>query len=96
MGKKGKRNGTKFIELKTREDRFAEVLDVFGNFKEVGLSKNIEGVNTFFAICKEYVNDGQPRHGKIRITGEKRIINYILPTKKNNIISVNLKYDKTV
>lgn len=96
MGKKGKRGGHKQIELKTREGRLAEVLDVFENFKEVGLSKNIDGVGEFFAICKDYVNDGQGRQGRIRIPGEKRLIVYTLPTRKNTLISVNLKYDKTV
>ena len=96
MGKKGRQREKKIIELKTREDRFAEVLDVFGNFKEVGLNKNIIGVGEFFTICKDYVNDGIGRHGKIKIVGEKRIIEYILPTRKDTVISVNLKYDKHV
>jgi len=96
MGKKGKRNGHKTIELKTRDDRLAEVLDVFANFKDVGLSKNIEGVGEFFSMCRDYVNDGKGRSGNIKISGEKRIINYILPTRKNTLISVNLKYDKNI
>ena len=96
MGKKGKRKGKRIIELKTRDDRLAEVLDVFGNFKEVGLSKHIEGVGDFFSICKDYVNDGGGRSGKIKIPGEKRIIEYILPIRKNTLISVNLKYDSDI
>ena len=96
MGKKGKRNGHKTIELKTRDDRLAEVLDVFANFKDVGLSKNIEGVGEFFSMCRDYVNDGMGRSGNIKISGEKRIIHYILPTRKNTLISVNLKYDKNI
>lgn len=96
MGKKGKRNGHKIIELKTRDDRLAEVLDVFANFKEIGLSKDIEGVGEFFSMCRDYVNDGEGRSGKIKISGEKRIIHYILPTRKNTLISVNLKYDKNI
>ena len=96
MGKKSKRNRHAIIELKTRDDRLAEVLDVFANFKDVGLNKNIEGVGDFFTMCKDYVNDGQGRSGKIKIPGENRIIHYILPTRKNTMISVNLKYDKNV
>ena len=96
MGKKNKRNRHKVIELKTRDDRLAEVLDVFANFREVGLNKNIDGVGEFFAMCKNYVNDGEGRSGKIKIPGEKRIIQYILPTRKNTLISVALKYDKNI
>ena len=96
MGKKSKRNKHKIIELKTRGDRLSEVLDVFANFREVGLNKNIDGVGEFFTMCKDYVNDGHGRSGNIKIPGEQRIIQYILPTRKNTVISVNLKYDKSV
>ena len=96
MGKNNRPKRHKTIELKTRDDRLAEVLDVFSNFREVGLNKNINGVGEFFIMCKEYVNDGVGRSGKIKIPGEKRIIQYILQTKKNVVISVNLKYDKNI
>ena len=97
MGKKGKRHGgKKTIELKDRDDRCAEVLDIFDKFREVGLEKKIKGVDEFFSLCKDYVNDGVGRQGKIKIPGEKRIIEYILPTRKNTLCSINLKYDKNV
>jgi hypothetical protein len=96
MGKKGRNREKKTPELKSKEDRFAEVLDIFGNFKEIGLDKRVDGVVEFFSICKEYVNDGVGRHGKIKLIGNKRIIEYTLPTKKQIVASVNLKYDKNV
>ena len=96
MGKKGRNREKKPVELKSREDRFGEVLDIFANFKEIGLDKRIDEVANFFSICKEYVNDGVGRHGKIKLKGNKRIIVYTLPTKKNIVATVNLKYDKNV
>ena len=96
MGKKGRNREKKQVVLKTKEDRFGEVLDIFSNFKEIGLDKRINEVADFFAICKEYVNDGIGRHGRIKLIGNKRIIEYTLPTKKLIVASVNLKYDKNV
>jgi len=97
MGKKNRRGRVKKpIVLKTREDRCGEVLDIFSKFREVGLEKKINGVDEFFSICKDYVNDGVARQGKVKIPGEKRVIEYLLPVRKNTLCSINLKYDENV
>lgn len=96
MGKKGKRNNVREVVLKTKTERFGEVLDIFDRFKEVGLGQKYKGVDEFYSLCKDYVNDGIARDGKIKIVGEKRVIVYILPTRKNTKCSINLKYDKDV
>tara|TARA_B110000208_G_C11569097_1_gene358233 strand:+ start:162 stop:452 length:291 start_codon:yes stop_codon:yes gene_type:complete len=96
MGKKGKRNGGREVVLKTKIERLGEILDIFDKFKGVGLGPKYKGVDEFYSLCKDYVNDGIGRNGKINITGEKRVIVYVLPTRKNTICSINLKYDKNV
>ena len=96
MGKKNRKKGKPMVLLKTKNDRLAEILDIFSKFKQIDLGPKYPGVDEFFQICKAYVNDGLGRDGKIKIKGEKRIIEYILHTKKNTVCSVNLKYDKHV
>ena len=99
MGKKGdkKKNKTKkIIVLKSREDRVKEIVEVFKKLRNLGIDNKFDGISEFNAICKEYIKGGESKQGKIKILGTKRILEYILPRRKNTEITVNLKFDNAV
>ena len=86
----------KIIEYKTKLDRVAEVVDVFTKLKDNGLTQQNPDIQTFKNLCNEYITNGEPRDGKIKLHGTKRILKYILPKRKEPRISIILKYDKHV
>ena len=61
----------KVKELKTKEDRVSEVIRVFKQFRDFGLSSEDENIKNFRKICNEYINDGYSRSGKIKLFGFK-------------------------
>ena len=95
MGKKNKKP-KKVILLKTRADRIREIVEVTKKLRNLGLDKNYEGIIEFNKITREYIEDGESRQGKIKISGTKRILEYILPKRKNTEITINLKYAQEV
>lgn len=94
--KRGDRKQKKIIEYKTKLDRVAEVVDVFIKLRENGLTQQNPDIQTFKNLCNEYITNGEPRDGKIKLHGTKRILKYILPKRKEPRISIILKYDKHV
>ena len=86
----------KTIEYKSKFDRIAEVVDVFTKLRENGLTQQNPDIVRFKELCNKYINDGKPRNGKIKLNGTKRIIEYILPKRKETRISVILRYDKHI
>ena len=95
MGKKSKKE-KKEVELKTKVDRIREIVEVTKKLRNLGLDKNYEGIIEFNKITREYIEDGESRQGKIKILGTKRILEYILPRRKNTEITINLKYAQEV
>tara|TARA_B100001093_G_C26305459_1_gene791245 strand:- start:140 stop:427 length:288 start_codon:yes stop_codon:yes gene_type:complete len=95
MGKKkGKKD--KIVILKSREDRVREIIEVIKKLRNLGLDNKFEGIKEFNKITREYIEDGESRQGKIKILGTKRILEYILPKRKNTEITINLKYSNDV
>jgi len=86
----------KTIECKSRFDRIAEVVDVFTKLRENGLTQTNPDIIRFKDLCNKYINDGKPSDGKIKLHGTKRIIEYILPKRKDTRISIILRYDKHI
>ena len=95
MGKKIKKE-KKQVELKTRIDRIREIVEITKKLRNLGLDKNYDGIIEFNKITREYIEDGESRQGKIKILGTKRILEYILPKRKNTEITINLKYAQEV
>lgn len=93
---KNKKNKIKIKKLKSKEERLAEVIHVFKQLRDFGLSSNDENIKKFREICNDYIMDGSSRCGKIKLTGFKRIIEYNLPQLERYPVSVNLKYNKDV
>ena len=96
MVKKKTKKDKKVVVLKTKSDRLTEVLEIFKKIQGLGLTDDYNGIEDFKNTLKDYVNDGEARQGKVKITGTKRIIEYILPSTQGRQISVNLKYDNNV
>lgn len=95
MGKKNKKD-KKEVEYKTQEQRRAELLPVMKQLNQLGLSPEINGIKEFYKICKEYIDDGVGKSGKIKLEGFKRELDYILPIRKQVLISVNLKHNPNI
>ena len=82
--------------LKSKEERVIEVINIRKKLVSLGLSHQIDGINEFIDICKDYVNLGYSWSGKIKLHGTKRILCGRLPMKKNIDCFIELKYDKNV
>lgn len=95
MGKKD-RKVKKEPELKSIEDRKLEITEVIKQINDLGFSTSVDGIRKFYTICSEYIKTGEGKSGKIKLEGFKREIEYILPTKKQNMVKVNLGYNKDV
>ena len=95
MGKKNKKT-KKEVVLKTKVDRIREIVEVTKKLRNLGLDQNYEGIIEFNKITREYIEDGESRQGKIKILGTKRILEYILPRRKNTEITIKLKYAQEV
>lgn len=84
------------IEYKSKIERVAEVVDVFTKLRENGLTQQNPDILTFKEICNKYIMNGEPTDGKIKIHGTKRLIEYILPKRKETRISIVLRYNKHI
>ena len=93
---KKKKNKIKIKKLKSEEERVSEVIHVFKQLRDFGLSSNDENIKKFREICNDYIKDGLSRSGKIKLLGFKRIIEYNLQQLDKHTVSVNLKYNKEV
>ena len=93
---KKNRKEKKEVEYKTSEDRKTELLSVMKKLNQLGLNPEIDGVKEFYKICKEYINDGVGKSGRIKLDGFKREIEYILPSRKQSLISVNLRHNSDI
>ena len=91
MGKK-----EKIDNLKTKEQRVKEIINIRKKLQSLGLSSEIEGIQEFYNYCKEYVDFGYSWSGKIKLTGTKRILQGNLVMNKNLECSITLKYDANV
>tara|TARA_Y100000385_G_C12949129_1_gene574677 strand:+ start:398 stop:685 length:288 start_codon:yes stop_codon:yes gene_type:complete len=95
MGKKNKKN-KKVAELKTKEERLSNVVEVLKKIKDLGLSKEIPGIKEFYRICNDYVHNTEPVNGKIKLNGFKRELIYILPSRKGINPTINLRFDENI
>ena len=83
-------------KFKSKEEKIIEINVAKDKLQNLGLSTEIEGIRQFYQICDDYINKDFPWSGEIKLNGTKRILQSILPNKKINKISLNLKYDENV
>ena len=93
---KKKKNKNKVKKLKSEEDRISEVIHVFKQLRDFGLSADDENIKIFRKICNDYIKDGISRSGKVKLIGFKRIIEYNLPQLDRHSVTANLRYNKHV
>lgn len=97
MGKKSKRDKpTKIknltVTLKTFEERQIEIKELKDKIENLGLNDNFEGIDKFYQLLDQFVNEGLDLSGKIEIPGVQRIIVYELYVQSQKSNQVNLKY----
>ena len=83
---------TKKHELKSREDKVKEIVEITKKLRNLGLDNKIKEIKKFNQICREYIDTENSFEGKINIPEAKRVLEYLLPRRKINKISVNLRY----
>lgn len=82
--------------LKEKSERLREVMNLIQKLNDLGLNGKYEEIKEFHALLKQYVKDGIYKESKINVYGTKRQINYTLPEKEGNEISVLLKYKENI
>jgi hypothetical protein len=73
--------GKKIKEVKTPEQRAAEVDHIMEQFTELGLPLEHPGVQEFIKISKDFETHGISASGKIKLSGFKRQIDYLFSQK---------------
>ena len=81
----------KQIDYRTRMERFSEIKTIVDKFKEIGLSKEMKGVEDFYKIARDFVDTGDSYNGVIKIKEADRDIHYILNNNKKHELSVFLR-----
>ena len=97
MGKKSKRDKppkikNSIVTLKTFEERQTEIKELKDKIENLGLSDNFEGIDKFYQLLDQFVNEGLDLSGKIEIPGVQRAIVYELYGQSQKFNQVNLKY----
>ena len=82
------------FELKNKAERLKEVIDILKKLRNFGFPSEHEGIVEINNILKEWVNTGEYKKGKIKLTGYERKIIYELYTRKGVEIAVNLQFVK--
>ena len=83
-------------KYKNKQERALEILEIKKKLLSLGLNNEIEGVEELFNIMKDYVIDGVPSSGKIKLSGTDRTAEYIFPQRKQNKCMCNLTFTKGV
>ena len=73
--------------------RTTEIINIFKKLNGLSLGiSQFEEFDDFRKICNEFIRDGKPVNGEIKVLGTKRIICYNF----NNKVNCFLKFDETV
>ena len=78
------------MDIKTRT---TEIVKIFKTLNELKLGiECFEELDEFRSICNDFIRNGNPMKGQIKIVGTKRIICYNFDKK----VECYLKYDESV
>lgn len=83
-------------KIKTKLDRINQIIKIKRKFNELGLSEEHSGIKEFYIHCRDYVDNGNGKSGKIKLKGLKREIDYKLSITKHINCNVILKYNKYI
>tara|TARA_B100001248_G_C27370998_1_gene451633 strand:+ start:912 stop:1148 length:237 start_codon:yes stop_codon:yes gene_type:complete len=73
--------------------RTTEIINIFKKLNDLNLGiSQFEEFDDFRKICNEFIREGKPVNGEIKVLGTKRIICYNF----NNKVNCFLKFDETV
>lgn len=74
-------------------NRTSEIIKIFKKLNELNLGITcFDEFNDFRSICNDFIRNGSPVSGKIKVLGTKRIIFYDFGEK----VECMLKYDENV
>jgi hypothetical protein len=93
MGKKNRNNTKKIKQVKRIEQRKYEVEQIYTKLASLGLTPEMNGIDKFFAITRNFVENGISCTGGIKLEGLKRTIVYILPMNPSVPASITLQYN---
>ncbi len=96
MGKKSRRRETKVKELKSEKERKDELNLIKAKLTSLGLSPEMEGIDEFYERAALFERDGESWSGKIKVTGQNRILDIIFTPNKHKDSLAALLYCKGV
>jgi len=94
MGKKTKAKKQK--QYKTRELRQEEIQEIKNKIQQLGLTEEMSYIKDFYNILNNFVETGEGQDGKIKLTGLKRILNYILTNTLAKKCLIKLEFDDNI
>ena len=80
-------------QLKTYDEKKAEVIRVIKKLSELGLGLDIPEIREFYERLQEYLKGDYALLGKIRIKDHQRTLIYNLSQRVENEIMVELRHD---
>lgn len=83
-------------KIKTKLDRINEIIKIKKKINQLGLSEEHSGIKEFYIYCREYVDNGNSKSGKIKLKGLKRELNFKLSISEHINCNVILKYNKYI
>lgn len=89
--KKEIRELKKLANQRTQIERQNELNVVFNKFQELGISSEIDGISEFYKIAMNFIDDGKPVNGKIKISVIGKELHYLLNNNKKHQIQVLLR-----
>jgi len=96
MGKKSRRREKKPKELKSEKERKDEVDTIKEKLTSLGLSPEMEGIGEFYERAALFERTGESWSGKIKVTGQNRILDIIFTSNKHKDSLTALLYSKGV
>lgn len=96
MGKKSRRREKKPKELKSEEERREEMNTIKEKLTSLGLSPEMEGIDEFYERAALFEREGESWSGKIKVTGQNRILDIIFTPNKHKDSLASLLYSKGV
>lgn len=96
MGKKSRRGEKKPKVLKTELERKEEMDLIKSKLTSLGLSPEMEGIAEFYEKAALFERSGESWSGKIKVTGQNRILDIIFTPNKHKDSLASLLYSKGV
>ena len=79
---------------KSKEERLKEILELRKKLHSLGLTEKVNGISELFKLMSNYVKDGIPITGKIKLLEAKRHVIYNFPRNIENKCTISLKIIK--